>query len=549
MWKVDQAVVRGDSLRHAGPMGKTETLARITVDPNPMVDHVLGAPVQTFLIALHEQFASARAQLVASHAATQSASTVGGFAGWDPETAHIRSNEWHVAPAPRDLINRRTELTGPVSRTALVEGLNSGARVYMADFEDTITPTWTTCLDGQRNLRDAYAGTLTAEFDGEMRAPVPDAATLVVRTRGWHLDEPHVCIDGTPMAASLFDFGVCVFNNAAAAIDNGSAPYFYLPKFEGAADAALWNDVIRWTEEQLDLPSGSIRVTVLIETIGAAFAMDEILFHLRDHITGLHAGNWDYLFSLIKTFPEDPNFILPDRDDLTATTPFIRAFTELLVSTCHRRRVHAIGGMSGVIPDPINPARTAAIERKVTVDKRREAGDGFDGTRIAQPALVEIATREFDRVLSYRANQLEVQRDDVYITKSDLLTIRTTRGTCTEAGLRHDIRVAIHYIGEWLAGTGAVAIDDHLEDTAMAEICRAQIWQWRRHAVDLTNGLTVDDALLDRLFAEEQTTLRAELGEAVWNAGRFDAAADMLRDWSSRTDLIGFFPVEAAAVI
>ena len=354
-------------------MRQTEALARITVAPDPRVDDVLTAPVQTFLIDLHEQFSSARQELLAHHATSQSAASIRDIVGWDAETAHIRSNEWHIAPAPVDLVNRRTELTGPVSRTALVEGLNSGAQVYMADFEDTITPTWATCLDGQRNLRDAYAGSLTAEFDGETRLPAPDAATLMVRTRGWHLDETHVRIDGIAMAASLFDFGVCVFNNAAVAIDSGTAPYFYLPKFQGAADAALWNDVIRWTEAHLGLPSGTIRVTVLIETIGAAFAMDEILFQLRDHITGLHTGNWDYLFSLIKTFPDDPNFILPDRDDLAATTPFIRAFTELLVSTCHRRGAHAIGGMSGVIPDLINPARTAPMERK---GHRRQAPRG-----------------------------------------------------------------------------------------------------------------------------------------------------------------------------
>lgn len=530
-------------------MASTDTLARIAVEPHAAVDDVLDAGVQAFLVDLHEAFSPARARLLTDHATDLAEAAGGNFAGWDPETAYIRANEWHIAPAPRDLVNRRTELTGPVSRRALVEGLNSGAQVYMADFEDTITPTWEACLDGQRNLRDAYAGTLTADIDGEPRTPHPDPSTLVVRTRGWHLDEARVLVDGAPMAASLFDFGVAVFNNATAAADAGTAPYFYLPKFEGAADARLWNDVLRWTEARLGMAPGTIRVTVLIETIGAAFAMDEILFELRDHITGLHAGNWDYLFSLIKTFPNDPEFILPDRDDLGATTPFIRAFTELLVSTCHRRGAHAIGGMSGVIPDPINPARTAPMERKVTVDKRREAGDGFDGTRIAQAALVDIATREFDRVLSYRANQLEVQRDDVYITASDLLTIRTSRGHRTEEGLRHDIRVAIHYIGEWLTGTGAVAIADHLEDTAMAEICRVQIWQWRHHTVDLTNGLVVDDALLDRLFAEETEALRDELSDVAWEAARFDEAAALLRSWSSRPDLIGFFPIEAAALI
>lgn len=526
-------------------MALTETLARIALEPHAAVDEVLDPPVQAFLVALHERFEPARQTLLESHTVSLARAADGAFAGWDPETAHIRNSEWHIAPAPRDLVNRRTELTGPVTRRALVEGLNSGAQVYMADFEDTIAPTWEACLDGQRNLRDAYAGTLTADIDGDLRSLRPDAATLVVRTRGWHLDEARVRIDGSPMAASLFDFGVAAFTNA----DAKATPYFYLPKFEGAADAALWNEVLRWSEEYLGLSPGTIRVTVLIETISAAFAMDEILFELRDHVTGLHAGSWDYLFSLIKTFPDDPEFILPDRDDLGATTPFIRAFTELLVSTCHRRGAHAIGGMSGVIPDPINPARTAPMERKVTVDKRREAGDGFDGTRLAQAALVEIAAREFDRVLSYRANQLEVQRDDVYITTSDLLTIRTTRGSRTEEGLRRDIRVCIHYLGEWLAGTGAVAIADHLEDTAMAEICRVQIWQWRHHGVELSNGCVVDDTLLARLFAEETDALRDELSDAVWETGRFDEAATLLREWSLRPDLIGFFPIEAAELL
>lgn len=526
-------------------MAPPKVLSRISLEPHPLLTEIVSDETRAFLVELHERFEPARRALLERHLGARTRAANGAFDGWDPDTAHIRANEWHIAPAPRDLANRRTELTGPVTRRALVEGLNSGAQVYMADFEDTITPTWEACLDGQRNLRDAYAGTLSVDIDGERQAVGSDAATLVVRTRGWHLDESHAVIDGSPMAASLFDFGVAVFTNAGAQ----TSPYFYLPKFEGAADAALWNEVLRWSEERLELAPGTIRVTVLIETIGAAFAMDEILFALRDHVTGLHAGSWDYLFSLIKTFPHDPEFILPDRDDLGATTPFIRAFTELLVSTCHRRGAHAIGGMSGVIPDPITPSRTAPMERKVTVDKRREAGDGFDGTRLAQAALVEIATREFDRVLSYRANQLEVQRDDVYITASDLLTIRTTRGKRSEEGLRRDIRVAIHYLGEWLAGTGAVAIADHLEDTAMAEICRVRIWQWRHHRVELSNGCVVDNALLDRLFTEEMAALRAELSDAIWANGRFDEAASLLHEWSLRPDLLGFFTVEAADLI
>ncbi|MEO0494188.1 MAG: malate synthase A [Actinomycetota bacterium] len=519
---------------------------RVAIADHPLASEVLTDDVLTFLVGLHERFGALRTELLARHEAAAARHRAGERPAYDPETAYIRANEWHIAPAPRDLVNRRTELVGLVSRPALVEGLNSGAQVYMADFEDTITPTWSTILDGQRNLAHAYAGTLTADVDGEIRTPATDHATLMVRTRGWHLDETNLMIDGRPIAAALFDFGVCVATNATAAIDAGTGPYFYLPKFDGPADARLWHDVLEWTEAELGLPAGTIRVSVLIETVGAAFAMDEILFALRDHITALHAGNWDYLFSMIKTFAGDPEMVLPDRDSLGATTPFIRAFTELLVSTCHRRGAHAIGGMSGVIPDEIDPARTAPMVRKVTVDKRREAGDGFDGTRIGQPAIVDIATAEFDRVLSYRANQLEVQRDDVYITASDLLTIHTSRGECTDDGLRTAIRTAVHYVGEWLVGIGAVAIDDHLEDTAMAELCRAQIWQWRHQGVALTNGVVVDDALLDRLFAEELAELRTHLGETAWADGRYDRAAELLRAWSSLDDLIPFFPITAA---
>ena len=517
--------------------------ARVQFPEHPAADAVLGDDVLALLVGLHDEFSGPRAQLLDAHA-RQHAS--GERPAYNPETAYIRSNDWHVAPAPRDLVDRRTELVGLVSRHALVEGLDSGAQVYMADFEDTIAPTWDVIIDGQHNLRAAYHGTLTAEFEGETRAPGDDAATLMVRTRGWHLDEPAFLIDDTPIAAALFDFGVCVANNAIAALEAGSGPYFYLPKLEGQADARLWSAVLSWTEERLGLASGSIRVSALIETIHAAFAMDEILFELRDHITALHAGNWDYLFSLIKTFAHDETMVLPDIAALSPTTPFIRAFTELLVSTCHRRGAHAIGGMSGVIPDQLDPARTAPQVRKVTVDKRREAGDGFDGTRLAQASIIDIATHEFDRVLAYRANQLEVQRDDVYITASDLLTLHTSQGEHTEAGLRAAIRTAIHYLGEWLRGVGAVAIDDHLEDTAMAELSRSLVWQWRRHGVELTNGLVVDDALLDRLFDDETAALRESLGDPAWADGQFEQATTLLRQWSSRPELLPFFPIEAA---
>jgi malate synthase len=517
--------------------------ARVQHPAHPVADEVLTDDVVALLVGLHDRFADARDALLADHHRQAASEQAPGF---NPETAYIRANDWHVAPAPRDLVDRRTELVGLVSRHALVEGLTSGAQVYMADFEDTIVPTWDVVMDGQRNLRDAYHGTLTAEFEDEVRGPGEHAATLMVRTRGWHLDQTEFRVDGRAIPAALFDFGVCVANSAHTALERGTGPYFYLPKLEGQADARLWNEVITWTEDHLGLSSGSIRVSVLIETIRAVFAMDEILFELRDHITALHAGNWDYLFSLIKTFPDERDMVLPDIAALGPTTPFIRAFTELLVSTCHRRRAHAIGGMSGVIPDELDPPRTAAQVRKVTVDKRREAGDGFDGTRLAQASIIDIATHEFDRVLSYRANQLEVQRDDVYITASDLLTLRTSEGERSESGLRAAIRTAVHYVGEWLGGVGAVAIDDHLEDTAMAELSRSLVWQWRHHDIVLSNGLVVDDAMLDRLFAEEAAELRAALGETAWADGRFERAVELVREWSSRPELLPFFPIEAA---
>ncbi len=526
-----------------------DVLHSVDLTPHRLVDPVLTPDVQEFLVDLHRAFQPARHVLLARHAETGEHFAAGELPSFDPETAHIRSGEWHIAPPPLDLTNRRTELTGPVRRDAMVEALNSGASVFMADFEDTTTPTWDNVLDGQANLRDAYAGTLTAVVDGEMRSPDPDAATLMVRTRGWHLDEPNMLIDGTPIAASLFDFGVCAFHNASAAIAAGTGPYFYLPKFEGAADARLWSDVLEFTEDRLGLHRGTIRVTVLIETIAAAFEMDEILFELRDHITGLHTGNWDYLFSIVKSFRNNPVFVLPDRADLGATTPFIRSFTELLLSVCHRRGAHALGGMSGIVPDPINPDRTAAALRKVTVDKRREAGDGFDGTRIAHPAIVALAEAEFDRVLSYRPNQIEFQRDDVYVTAGDLLATTTTRGKCTEDGLRRNLRIGMHYLGEWLAGNGAVAIDDHIEDLAMAELCRMQVWQWRHHGVELTNGVTVDDALIRRLADEERDALRSSLGEGIWTSGRFEEALPILLDLVLADESAEFIPHQTAGLL
>ena len=516
---------------------------------HPTAKEILTPDTQAFLVALHRHFEPGRQKLIATRAGRQYAIETGARPSFPAETAHIRSGEWHIAPAPADLINRRTELTTPVHRDGLEDALNSGASVFMADFEDTMSPTWGNCLDGQRNLTDAYAGTLSAEVDGEIQVPRTDGVTLVVRTRGWHLVERNMTIDGVPIGAALFDFGVCVFRNAHTAIASGSGPYFYLPKLEGAADARLWTDVFVWTEDELDLPRGTIRATVLIETILAAFEMDEILFEMRDHISGLHTGNWNYLFSMAKTFHYDPAFVLPDPRELDATTPFIRAFTDLLVSVCHRRGAHAIGGMSGVVPDAVDPTRTAPGLRAVAADKRREVGDGFDGTLVAHPALVEGAEAEFDRVLGYRPNQIEFQRDDVYVTAGDLLAVASPRGQRTEAGLRRSVRIALHYLGEWLAGNGAVVIDDQSEDAAMAELCRTQIWQWRHHRITLSNGLTVDDKMLERIFDEESDLLQEHLGPDTWASGRFAEARQVLSDITFADELCEFLTIAAYPVL
>lgn len=497
----------------------TVTSDRLRVAPHPLSDEVITEDAASFLLDLHQRFEPSRQALLAERVGRQADIDEGRRPGFRPETAHIRNGEWGVAPPPPDLRDRRTEITGPVEREFMVSALNSGAKVFMADFEDACSPTWDNVVEGQINVRDAYAGRLEGVGD--------EPATLVVRTRAWHLDEKHVRVGEEAMSGALVDFGLCVVHNAAAALERGTGPYFYLPKVEGQTDARLWNEVFDYSEDRLGLPRGTIRATVLVETILAAFEMDEILFELRDHVTGLHTGNWDYLFSVAKTFRHDPSFLLPDRDQITVKTPFMRAFTELLVATCHRRGAHAIGGMSGVIPDHDHPERTAAALRKVIVDKRREAGDGFDGTRLAHPGIVDVAVLEFDKVLGLRPNQVERQRDDVYVTAGDLLAVPSTRGTISEHGVRTNIRIAIRYIGEWLTGNAAVAIDDHLEDTAMAEVCRAQLWQWRTHEADLSNGLSLDDTLLRRLIGEEFDALRDELGEA-WPRGRYAEARVLL---------------------
>ncbi len=503
---------------------------------HPLASSLLTDEALTFLGSLHAVFEPTRRRLLEARVERQRRIDDGLRPKFRADTAHIRSGGWTVASAPADLTNRRTEITGPVARDFMIQALNSGADVFMADFEDATAPTLDNLLQGQANVAEAYRGELT---------PPPFTTTLMVRTRAWHLDEKHLAVNGEPMAAALVDFGLCVFHNAAAASARGTAPYFYLPKVEGQDDARLWNDVFDFAERELSLGAGTIRATVLIETILAAFEMEEILYEMRDHITGLHTGNWDYLFSVAKTFREDPSFVLPDRELISVTTPFMRAFTELLVATCHRRGAHAIGGMSGVIPGGDDNERISSALRKVSVDKRREAGDGFDGTRIAHPDLVPVARAEFDKVLGSRPNQIARQRDDVYVTAEDLLTLPGSVGAVTINGVRTNIRIVIGYLGEWLSGTAAVAIDDHLEDTAMAEVCRAQLWQWRHHAVEVADGQILDDTLLDALIEEEFATLRASLDPDHWASRRYDDARDLLHTLCTTVDYPEFLTIPA----
>jgi malate synthase len=425
----------------------------------------------------------------------------------------VRAGEWTVASAPPDLLNRRVEITGPTDAKMLINALNSGASGYMADFEDSNAPTWENMVEGQANLREAVRRTLTFRSPGGREYRLNDTtATLLVRPRGWHLVEKHVLVDGAPISASLFDFGLFTFHNATALQELGSNPYFYLPKMQGHLEARLWNDVFDLTEERLGLDPGSIRATVLIETLPAAFEMEEILYELRTHSAGLNAGRWDYLFSAVKTFAARAGNALPDRRRLTMTVPFMRAYTELLVRTCHGRGAHAIGGMAAFIPSRRDAAVNESALAGVRSDKQREAGDGFDGTWVAHPDLVPVALAEFDSVLGERPNQLGRSRDDVHVTADQLLDLASAGHEVTAEGVRNNVSVGLRYLTAWLGGSGAVAIYNLMEDVATAEIARSQLWQWCNLQVVLADGQTVTRALLTRIEEEEMDAIRAEAG-------------------------------------
>jgi malate synthase len=477
---------------------------------HPAADQVFTPEACSFLVALHRKFGAERQALLAARAERQTRFDAGERPGFLPETAPIRKGAWTIAEAPKALLDRRVEITGPTDRKMMINALNSGAKVFMADCEDATSPTWDNVVSGQVNLADAVRGVISVETPGKSYRLAEETSTLVVRPRGWHLPEKHITIDGEPASGALVDFGLYLFHNARESLARGFGPYFYLPKLESHLEARLWSEVIASSEDMLGLARGSVRVTVLIETITAAFEMDEILFELRDSVCGLNAGRWDYIFSVAKRFHTDPAFVLPDRATVTMTTPFMRAYTELLVATCHRRRVHAIGGMAAFIPNRRKPDVTAIALERVREDKRREATDGFDGTWVAHPDLVATAQAEFDAVLGASPNQLDHQRDDVAGDADALLAVERQTGDITRVGLESNVSVGLRYLVSWLSGTGAAAINDLMEDAATAEISRAQIWQWVHHKITLADGTMVTPALVRELLDRNTEALLAD---------------------------------------
>ena len=463
---------------------------------------VLTDEAQAFLTDLQREFGSRRTDLLALRSQRTARLHGGELPDFLPETADTRAANWVVASTPAEIADRRVEITGPVDRKMVINALNSGARVFMADFEDSNSPTWFNCIDGQRNLTDALDRTISLDTGAKLYTLADDPAVLFVRPRGWHLDERHFEVDGAAMSASLFDFGLYFSRNHAR---NGR--YLYLPKLESHLEARLWNDVFTWSQERVGVPQGTIKATVLIETILAAFEMDEILYELREHSAGLNAGRWDYIFSVIKKLGHRPEMVLPDRGAVTMAVPFMRSYCELLVKTCHRRRAFAMGGMAAFIPSRRDADVNAVALAKVREDKEREASQGFDGTWVAHPDLVPTAYEAFDAVLGERPNQIDRQRDDVTVTASDLLNIAATPGSVTEDGLRNNVSVGIQYLAAWLRGSGAVAINNLMEDAATAEISRSQIWQWLHHG-----RFTAEDVL--RITNEEMTSLGDGYAEA-----------------------------------
>ncbi|MER7622043.1 malate synthase A [Streptomyces sp. NPDC126503] len=526
-------------------------LAVVNAEPLPRQEEVLTEAALAFVAELHRRFTPRRDELLARRAERRAEIARTSTLDFLPETAAIRADDsWKVAPAPAALNDRRVEITGPTDRKMTINALNSGAKVWLADFEDASAPTWENVVLGQLNLIDAYTRKIdfTDPRSGKSYAlkPAEELATVVMRPRGWHLEERHLTFDGRPVPGALVDFGLYFFHNAQRLIDLGKGPYFYLPKTESHLEARLWNEIFVFAQDYVGIPQGTVRATVLIETITAAYEMEEILYELRDHAAGLNAGRWDYLFSIVKNFRDGgAKFVLPDRNAVTMTAPFMRAYTELLVRTCHKRGAHAIGGMAAFIPSRKDAEVNKVAFEKVKADKDREANDGFDGSWVAHPDLVPIAMASFDAVLGDRPNQKDRLREDVSVAPGDLIAIDSLDARPTYEGLRNAVQVGIRYIEAWLRGLGAVAIFNLMEDAATAEISRSQIWQWINAGVVFENGEAATPELARKVAAEELAAIREEIGEEAFAAGKWQQAHDLLLHVSLDADYADFLTLPA----
>jgi malate synthase len=533
-FSVKERISMPESISHPG----VEILAPVS----ERYAEILTPDAVAFLADLQRTFNGRRKTLLAARQKRQEKLDAGEKPNFLAETKEIRESAWTVAPLPPDILDRRVEITGPVDRKMIINALNSGAKVFMADFEDSNTPLWNNLLDGQINLYDAIRRSITFAdpASGKQYKLIEKPAVLFVRPRGWHLDERHVLVDGEPMSGSLFDFGLYFFHNAHELLARGSGPYFYLPKMESHLEARLWNDIFIRAQNAIDLPHGSIKATVLIETILASFEMDEILYELREHSAGLNCGRWDYIFSFIKKFSNDPHAVLPDRGQVTMTTHFMRSYSKLAIKTCHRRNVHAMGGMSAYIPIKSDPVANEKAIAQVQADKEREASDGHDGTWVAHPGLVPVALEIFNRLMP-QPNQISKQLPDYNATAEDLLQIPD--GQITEAGLKQNVAVGLGYVEAWLRGIGCVPLFNLMEDAATAEISRAQIWQWVHQKAKLSDGRVVDEALVESLIAGELAKQKTAVDDARYAA--YEKAADLMRELVKAPKFIEFLTLPA----
>jgi malate synthase len=497
-----------------------------------------------FLIALHEKFNTNRLELLKKREAQQAIFDSGKFPSFPAETKNVRESDWTAAPIPEDLLDRRVEITGPVDRKMVINALNSGAKTFMADFEDSNAPSWSNNMEGQINLRDANTKTieLVDEARGKHYTLNEETAVLLVRPRGLHLNERHLLVDNEEMSGSLVDFGLYVFHNTKTLMENGSAPYFYLPKLEHYLEARWWNKVFEFAQAYLGVPQGTFKATLLVETITASFQLDEFIYELKDHIVGLNCGRWDYIFSYIKKFRNHDGFVVPNRDQVTMTTPFMAAYSNLVIQRCHKRSIHAMGGMAAQIPIKNNPEANKAALEKVRLDKEREAKNGHDGTWVAHPALVEVAMKEFDKYMP-TPNQIFKKREDITVTEADLVAL--PKGTITKAGVRKNINVGILYMEAWLRGYGAVALYNLMEDAATAEISRTQVWQWLKNEILLEDGRQFNKALFDEIFDDEVEKIIREVGEDKIKDTKFCDAIKLFKKLVTQENFEEFLTLSA----